>query len=268
MQYKKLSVPKKQSVLFLFCISFYLMHLTACNPKQASYYQGSLDTSRFKNVEIKETVIQKNDILSITVFSDDLAASAIYNQPVMTAGAEGTAGNFRSANSGYLVNEQGDIYFQGLGRLHVAGLTKMSLMELLNEKLKTQLKNPYYAIRFLNYNITIQGEVNHGGEFTIPNERITLLEAIALAGDMTIYAKKDEVIIVREQNGKREIGRVDVTNSDIFNSPYYYLRQNDLIIVQASKKKPAAGRQETIQNISLGASLISALAIIITVFRN
>jgi polysaccharide biosynthesis/export protein len=265
---KNLPAQKKQSVLFLFGIVVYLMHLTACNPKQASYFRGNLDTSRIKNVESKETVIQKNDILSITVFSDNPAASAIYNQPIMTTGGGDATSNVRSANSGYLVNEQGDIYFQGLGQLHIAGLTKTQLVDLLNEKLKTQLKNPYYAIRFLNYNITVQGEVNRGGEFSVPNERITILEAIALAGDMTMYAKRNDVLIIRELNGKREVVRVDLTSPDIFNSPYYYLYQNDLIIVEPTNKKPAAGRQETVQNIGITASIVSAIALIIAIFRN
>jgi polysaccharide biosynthesis/export protein len=265
MHYKKLPTHKKQVVL-LFGIVIYLLNLTSCAPKQASYFQGKLDTSRIKNVEVKETVIQKNDILSITVFSDDPTASAIYNQAVVGAGSGG--GVSTGSTGGYLVNEQGDIYFQGLGRLHIAGLTKTGLTELLNEKLKTQLKNPYYSIRFLNYNITVQGEVNRGGEFTVPNERITILEAIALAGDMTIYAKRNDVLLIRELNGKREIVRIDLTNPDIFNSPYYYLRQKDLVIVEATRKKPSAGRQETVQNIGIATSIISTAAIIIAIFRN
>lgn len=270
MQYKKSPASKMQSVLFLFGIVAGFMYLTACSPKQAGYLQGNLDTSRNKNIDLKETVVQKGDILSITVFSDDPLASALYNQPVVSAGTgAGGGGNVSGGSSGggYLVNEQGDIYFQGLGKLHVAGLTKAGLKELLDEKLKIQLKNPYYAIRFLNYKITVQGEVNRGGEFNVPNERITILEAIALAGDVTMYAKKNDVIIVREINEKREMARVDLTTQDIFNSPYYYLRQNDLVIVEATKKKPSAGRQETVQNISIAASVISAIAIVISVLR-
>src|SRR5687767_169951 len=129
MQNKKSPPYKKQSVLFLFGIVVSLLYLTACSPRQASYFQGNLDTSRIKNVEIKETVIQKNDILSITVFSDDPPASAIYNQPVVTAVSAGGVSGGGMAG-GYLVNEQGNIYFQGLGRLHVAGLTKTGLIEL------------------------------------------------------------------------------------------------------------------------------------------
>jgi polysaccharide biosynthesis/export protein len=263
MQYTKISAfYSKHQAFVLFFISVSLMQLIACAPKQASYFQGNTDTSKIRNIDRKEAIIQKNDILSITVFSDDPTASAIYNQPVLASGGAGGA----STAGGYLVNELGDIYFQGLGKLHVEGLTKVALIDLLNEKLKDQLKNPYYAIRFLNYKITVEGEVNRGGEFNIPNERVTILEAIALAGDMTIYAKKKEVLVVRELNGKREIARVDVTSQDIFNSPYYYMQQNDLVIVEASKK-PSAAKQETVQNIGLAASIISAIAIVIAIFR-
>ena len=264
MQYKKISAfYSKHHAFVLFFIAISLMQLIACAPKQASYFQGNTDTSRIGNVDKKETVIQKNDIISITVFSDDPTASAIYNQPVVSAGG---AGGGAGTASGYLVNENGDIYFQGLGKLHVVGLTKAELINQLNEKLKDQLKNPYYAIRFLNYRIIVQGEVNRSGEFNIPNERVTILEAIALAGDMTIYAQKKNVLIIRELNGKRELARVDVTSKDIFTSPYYYMQQNDLVIVEASKK-PSAARQQTQQNIGLAASVISAIAIVIAIFR-
>lgn len=255
MQYKK-----TPSFFFLFCTAVCLMQMFACAPKQAHYFQGASDSTLYKNVERKEALIQKNDILSITVFSDDPTASAIYNQPLVSAsgGSSGSGGA-----SGYLVNEHGDIYFQGLGKLHVEGLTKTSLMDTLNLRLKDQLKNPYYSVRFLNYKITVQGEVNHGGEFSVPNERVTILEAIALAGDLTIYAKRHDILVIREVNGVRELARVDITNEDIFKSPYYYMQQNDLVIVEATKKKPSAERQETAQNITLAATIISSIAIIV-----
>ncbi|MFT3932724.1 MAG: polysaccharide biosynthesis/export family protein [Chitinophagaceae bacterium] len=208
---------------------------------------------------MKEPVIQKNDILNIQVFSDDPLAAAQYNQPTVSA--------IPSA-IGYLVDEQGDIMMLGVGRLHVQGLTKAELGKLLDENLKDKaLKNPHYNIRFANYKITVQGEVNKAGELNILNDRITILEALAMAGDVTIYGKREDVLIIREQDGKRTMARVNVTDPTIFNSPYYYLQQNDLVIVEPVKRKPTADRQETIQNIGLAASLISIAAVIYSILR-
>jgi polysaccharide biosynthesis/export protein len=269
MHNKKSPAPRHlRTVIFSLVVIVLLMQLTACSRKQVTYFQGSIDTAQVANIERKEAIIQKHDILSIVVFSDDPAASAIYNQALAPAGGGASGSSGGGSASGYLVNEQGDIYFQGLGKLHVEGLTKAALIDLLNDKLKEQLKNPYYAIRFVNYKITVQGEVNRGGEFNIPNERVTILEAIALAGDMTIYAKRQDVLVIREVNGKRTLARLDVTDKDIFNSPYYYMQQNDLVIVEPTKKKPTAERQETLQNIGLLATVISTLAIILTIVRN
>lgn len=238
-----------------------LMQMTACSRKQIAFFQSSFDTSKYTSLAPREVVIQKNDILSITVYSDDAGASALYNQAIAT----GTTGNTGAV--GYLVSEQGDIQFQGVGRLHVEGLTKLQLSALLNERLKEKLKNPYYVIRFLNYRVIVQGEVNRSGELLIPNERVTILEAIALAGDVTIYAKKDDVLLIREMDGKRDIVRLDLRDPNIFNSPYYYLKQNDLIIVQPTRKKPSAERQEIVQNIGLSATLVSMAVVIYSLFR-
>lgn len=248
------------SLLIIAC----LMQMTACSRKPVTYFQSNFDTSKYTSLAPTEVIIQKNDILSITVYSDDAGASALYNQPMVSSGSTSSAG---ITASGYLVSEQGDIQFQGIGRLHVEGLTKTGLSQLLDEKLKDKLKNPYYSIRFLNYRILVQGEVNHSGEISIPNERVTILEAIALAGDVTIYAKRDDVLLIRELNGKRDIVRLNLTDPNIFYSPYYYLKQNDLVIVQPSKRKPSATRQETIQNISLAATLISIAGIIYSILK-
>lgn len=241
------------------------LHLTACGPKQAPYFQGNFDTTRYAEIHIPEIAIQKGDILSITVFSDDPTASAIYNQPVVNVGT--SAGQMGGNTAGYLVDEDGNIQFQALGRLHVEGLSKSALIELLNKKLSTELKNPYYTIRFLNYKITVQGEVNRGGTFMVPNERVTILEALALAGDLTVYAKRNDVLIIREKNGRRELGRADITKPDLFNSPYYYLRQNDMVIVEPTRKKPSAGDQQVQRNVGIITAVVSTLAVVYSILR-
>src|ERR1700743_3803251 len=138
---------------------------------------------------------------------------------------------------GYLVDEKGDIQFQGLGLLHVEGLTKSALKDTLDSRLKEYLKNPYYTIRFMNYRFTMLGEVAHPGIFSIPGEHVSLLEAIGLAGDLTFFGRRDNVLLMRENNGKREWARLDLTKPEVITSPYFYLQQNDVVYVEATTKK-------------------------------
>lgn len=242
------------------------------NIRKLQYMQGAFDTSKLSSYAVPVPVIQKGDLLSITVFSDNPAATALYNQSLVTSstnigGTMGSTGIPPATSPGYLVDEEGNIQFQGIGKLHVEGLTKSSLTDLLNSKLKDLLQNPYYNIRFLNYKITLVGDIARPGVYSIPSERVNIIEAIGLAGDLNITARRDNILIVREQNGKREFGRIDLTKPDIFTSPFYQLQQNDMIYVDLSKAKAAAGDQTTLRNVSITTSIVSAVAIIITIFR-
>jgi len=227
-----------------------------------------------------EPIIQRGDLLSIIVYSDNIAASAPYNEPIIgTSQSLGAAnpvssisGNTGSPNSGgYLVDQNGFIQFPRLGPLRVEGLTKAELVDLLNSKLKdTFLQNPYYSIRFLNFKITIIGEVTRPAIYSISSEKVNILEAIGMAGDMTVFGMKNDVLVIRESDGKREIGKINVSNPLLVESPYYYLRQNDIIIVRASEKKPTASEQQTTRNlarIATLAAIITSIALVISVFQ-
>jgi len=185
------------------------LSFTACiNTRPIQYIQGRFDTAQLSKIEVKEPIIQRADLISITVFSDLAIATAIYNQP--------------NTSGGYLVDDKGNIQMQGLGNLHVEGLTKSELTRLLDSKLGEFLKNPYYIIRFVNYKITIIGEVTREGPIIIPNEKVNIFEAIGLAGGLTIYARRENVMVIREFNGKREFARLDLTNPEVFKSPYFF----------------------------------------------
>ena len=243
-----------------------LLNLGACiNTRPLQYVQGQFDTARLSKYIINDPIIQKGDLISITVYSDNAQATALYNLPNVA----GTSSSGASpATSGYLVDERGYIQFQGIGNLEIAGLTKAQLTDLLNSKLTEYLKNPYYNIRFLNYKITLLGEVNREGIYTIPNERVNVLEAIGLAGGLNVYAKRENVTVIREANGKREFARLDLTSPEVFKSPYYFLQQNDMVLVEQTRTKAAASDQITVRNISLATSIISTLAFLYTVLRN
>ncbi|MBS1917793.1 MAG: polysaccharide biosynthesis/export family protein [Bacteroidetes bacterium] len=248
-----------------------------------TYMQGSFDTAKLSQINLPEPIIQKGDILSIIVYSDNPSATAIYNQALgesssnsssqsSSGGSDAGSGTTTSGTSspssgGYLVDENGNIEFQGLGKLHVEGLTRMQLKELLDSRLKEYLKNPYYSIRFLNYHITMLGEVNHPGILSIPGDHVNLLEALAIAGDMGFYARRDNILIIRTNNNKREFARLDITKPEIMASPFFNLQQNDMVIVEANKKKSVANDQSTIRTISIATSLISVFAIIYSIFK-
>jgi len=252
------------------------MMLPSClNTRHLIYMQGSFDTAKLSNASFAEPVIQKGDLISIIVYSDNPEATRIYNQTLITTGSagggtsEGTLGLAGSAPStpGYPVDENGNIEFQGLGLLHVDGLTRAALKDTLNNRLKDFLNNPYFAIRFLNHRFTMLGEVAKPGIYSIPGDHVNILEALGMAGDMTFFGRRDNVLIVRETDGKREFARLDLTKPDIMASPYFYLQQNDVVVFEPTKKKVAANDQSTIRNITIATSIISTVVLLYTIFK-
>ena len=252
------------------------MHsLSSCgSAKQLMLMQGSFDTAKLSIINPVEQVIRKGDIVSIIVYSDNPEATKIFNQSLITtanAAAIASIGGTQSMGSapsapGYQVDGDGNIVFQGIGKIHVEGLTKALLKDTLDLRLGPYLQHPYYSIRFLNYKFTIMGEVGKPGQISIPGERINMLEAIALSGDLTFYARRDNVLIIRENNNKREFARMDLTKPEIMASPYFYIQQNDIIIVEPTNRKVAANDVVTARNISILLAAISTFAIVYSLF--
>lgn len=212
-----------------------------------------------------EPVIQKSDILSITVSSPNPEATAIYNAPNMIALSTNNisgAGNIAPA-SGYLVNQEGNIEFPGLGNIMLAGLTKQKAKEVITKLLVDNklLVDPIVTIRYLNYRVTVLGEVARPGVQVVPNEKISLLEALGLAGDLTIYARRDNVLLIREEKGSRLVKRINLNSSDILTSPYYYLKSNDVIYVESNSAKVASANrtQQLLPSILSGLSFIAII---------
>lgn len=281
------SVLRNLSVTIAFLFFLFVMLSSCGNTRQLIYMQGKFDTAKLSQIKKIDPVIQKGDLVSIVVYSDNAQATALFNQQLInvnSAGAGGgtntnggggtgsTAGAQQSASSptspGYLVDEDGNIQFQKIGVLHVEGLTRTGLKDLLDSKLKdTFLIHPYYTIRFLNYKFTMLGEVMRPGIFSIPGEHISLLEAIGVAGDITFYGRRDNVLVIREVNGKRDFQRLDLTKPDIMASPYFYLQQGDVVYVEPNKRKVAASDQVTARNISIALSIISTIAIIYSLLK-
>lgn len=260
-------------------LAFLTCMLNSCvSTRSLIYMQGQFDTARLREVSVKENIIQKGDLLSIIVYSDNPEATKIYNQPLITTGgasavgggaagtSQGLGGNAPSAG-GYQVDENGNIEFQGLGLLHVDSLTRAQLKDTLMRRLQNYLVNAYVTIKFLNYRFTMLGEVTRPGIFSIPGDHISLLEGLGMAGDMTFYGRRDNILVIRENSGKREFARLDITKPDIMASPYFYLQSNDVVIVEPTKRKVAASDQTAARNISIAATIISTLAILYSIFR-
>jgi polysaccharide biosynthesis/export protein len=241
------------------------------NVKNFQYLQGSYDTSRISTVNIPEPVIQKGDLLGISVYSDDpLSTAAVIRQANSSMNpTEGASNTLPSQATGYLVNQDGYLELYKLGRLYVEGLSKERLADTLEYLYAKQdlLKNPYIEVRFLNYKITVIGEVGKPGPFTIPVDKVNIFEAVGLAGDITVYGRRDNVLVIRETNGKRTFARLNLKDPNVFLSPYYYLQQNDMVIVDVYKNKAAVNNQNNFQIISLAATIVSVSAVLYSIFR-
>ncbi len=209
-----------------------MISLGSCvSKKEMVYLQDAEGINALEAIVKVEPKIQENDILSINVSAMDAEAALPFNLF--------EAGNTTSVSKPitYLVNSDGDINFPVLGKIKVEGFTTKEITSYLTEALAVYIKNPIVNIRLTNFKVTVLGEVKAPGTYPVPNERISILEAIGLAGDLTIQGKRKTVVLIREQNGKRTFIDIDLTNKEILNSPYFYLAQNDVLIVEPNKTK-------------------------------
>ncbi len=206
-----------------------------------------------------EPIIQSNDLLSIVVSSVNPEAAEIFNSSRNSNAQSSTNAGNTTRVSGYLVDQDGYINFPILGQIKAAGISKKELREEITGQLvsKKLLLSPIVEIRYLNYKVSILGEVKNPSVLNVPSEKISLLEALGMAGDITIYGRRDNVTLIREENGVKKIIKLNLTTNEIFNSPYYYLQSNDIIYVQPNGAKVASstGTKDWIPVILSGISL-------------
>ena len=260
---------KIQNCVFLCLIAF----LASCSaPKEVLYLQD-IASIKEENIDKNyEVIIHKDDLLAILVNSKDPELALPFNMPVVTyqIGAQTTA---QQRLLGYLVDQNGDIDFPLLGKIHVEGLTRMQVTELIKQKLMSEdlIKDPIVTVQFLNFKVSVMGEVTRPGTFDISGDRITLLEALSMAGDLTIYGRRDRVAVIREKDGKRRILYHDLRSSDIFQSPCYYLQQNDIVYVEPNKAKTGQSRINSNNSVGVWLSAVSVLAsitsLMVTMFK-
>lgn len=241
--------------------------------KNVKYFSDVSDSTKImqlKKLDFIEPKIQPDDILSINIQTIDPKSSEVVSMGNQQSSAVGNATTGSSGQiAGYLVDSKGNIEFPFIGKLHVAGLTTEEARELIRTNALQYYKKPTVSLRFANFKITILGEVAKPGTYVLSNEKINILDALGQAGDLTIYGKRNNISLIRTyDDGKREFIHLDITDSNILNSPYYYLRQNDYIYVESNKSKVVASDAIQNRNISIitavAASLVSLLAILIS----
>lgn len=252
----------KNSLKLAFAILLLISMGSCVSNKDMLYLQDK------EGIKVMETIVkvapkmQQGDILSINVSAVDAEATLpfnLYETPILG----NTMTNAKPLS--YLVNSDGEINFPVLGKIKAEGYTTKELTNNLTEALAVYIKNPIVNIRLTNFKVTVLGEVKLPGTYPVPNERISILEAIGLAGDLTIQGKRQTVVLIREQEGKRTFVDIDLTSKELLNSPYFYMAQNDVLIVEPNKSKinsSAVGANTGIILTSIS-FLISIVAILI-----
>jgi polysaccharide export outer membrane protein len=248
--------------------------MTSCNIEKRlpNYLQHVNDSSILREVKIPELRIQKNDMLNIIVYSSSTnreVADELYNLPNRVQNQGGQSA--MSSTSTFLVDVNGNINYPEIGIIHAEGMTRLQLEDTIKVRINAQkemLNNPKVAVRFQNLRVLVMGEVKQQGPISIPGERVTILEAIGLAGGTTDYAVRQKVKIVREIDGKREMGYVDLSSNDLFTSPYYSLMQNDVVVVDPIPRKTRNLIQnEVMQQLGWVISIVTTALLIYNVFK-
>jgi len=262
----------KQSRFFLcfILLPLFLSIISSCAFRKNYIYFSDNKTINTKDSLISYTPILKpDDVLGITISSIDIDAVKPFNQAVISYNSFGqNIGNVTS--QGYLIDSKGMIDFPVLGKIKIAGLNRMEAADYLKEKIKNYIKDPIVIIRILNFKVTIIGDVRSPGTFIFQNERITILDALGLAGDLNITGLRSNILVIREIDGKKTGIRIDLTKSELINSPVYYLQQNDVVYVEQNKTKVNSARYSSNTGVVLSAIsvLISSVYLILTLAKN
>lgn len=265
----------RRSIQFCYFIALLLLASCASNKKNLTTYLGDINNN-FESVRPiennVETKIQPRDLLTISVSSTSPETTSLFSTGAAQAPSTGTGTGNASASAsgtsqaGYLVDTEGYIKFPVLGKIKMSGLTAEQASERITNLIaENYVKAPIVNVNISNFRITVIGEVKNPQTFTVPTARVNIFEAIGLAGDVTALGKKNNVLIIRELNGNRSTVKVNLTNKEVLNSPYFYLRQNDIVYVQQGKA--ARPPQNTLSIVLTVATIISTLSLVATRFR-
>lgn len=261
---------KIKNILFSIGI---LMMLGSCATPNVAYFEGVTPGDLEEVAHPIDIRIRPDDKISILVNSKDPLLANLFNLPAMTRtiGSTGTSSSGGSGVSGYTVNKEGNIDFPVLGAIYVAGMTREEIAAYIKEELiqKNLVKDPIVTVEFMNLTVSVLGEVASPGRYNIDKDRFTLLEALSMAGDLTIFAKRDNVLVQRDENGKKVLYRVNLNSGqDLYASPVYYLQQNDVVYVEPSsmRARQATVNGNNVRSATFWMSLVSLLTTITVLF--
>ena len=249
---------------FIKTINFFVLLFlcfSCASRKDIVYYQNIDGMNAQQNANSYEVKIQPDDLLMIIVSAEDPEIALPFNLTSITmpSATNLLATTGQQTIQSYLVDRNGNIEFPVLGKLQVGGLSRTEVLQSLKDKIGVYIKNPIINLRIMNFKISLQGEVSVPGTYSVTSERVTLIEALSMAKDLTIYGKRHNILVIREINGIKSYNRVDITKADFINSPFYYLAQNDVVYVQPNNVKVNAAAVGP--NTSV---IISAISILIS----
>lgn len=264
---KRRSIKKKLLGVLIFTGT--MLAISCTTTKNVAYFQdisAAEQSELAATAKFTEPVIQADDILSISIFTIDANTNMIVNQAASQAisvnmGSVSTLGA-TPPTAGFLVDRNGEIDLSVVGKVKVIGLTTYQARDLIKEKASVVYANPNVQVRFANFKVTILGEVARPASYVIPNEKVSVLDALGLAGDLTIFGRRENITLIRDNVGKKEFARLNLNSKEIFNSPYYYLKQNDVIYVEPNKGKAASLNQARTQTFAIIGTALSVLIVL------
>jgi polysaccharide export outer membrane protein len=246
----------KKVILF---IAIYTSIITGCAPRRDLVYFSNLakQTSEVK-LQGQEVKIQQNDLLSVSINSLNQESNVLFAVNTKNAGAES---NYKV--DGYRVSKDGMINLPVVGNVRLEGLTIEQAQATISKELDKYVKKPVVDVQLVNFKVTVIGEVNRPSTFTVQGDNINLLEALGMAGDMTVYGKRENILVIRQQDGQRVMKRLNLNNQDVMDSPFFYLKQNDVVYVEPDKSKAIEYSPNT-RIMPVVIASISAVAVLIT----
>ncbi|MCI6617889.1 MAG: polysaccharide biosynthesis/export family protein [Prevotella sp.] len=259
-----------------FIVSTMILLVTGCTgSKKVAYFQNIDQVSLASSRGLFDAKIMPKDMLTITVNTTDPAAAAPFNLSVSnTVGTSGQLSSGGGSLQGYLVDNTGKINFPVIGQVHVAGMTKTQCQDLIREKIAPYMaerENPIVTVRMSSYRVTVTGEVNSPGVIPVTTEKMSVIEALAQAGDLSIYGRRDNVLLIREDaTGEKSYHRLNLNDANLINSPFYYLQQNDILYVEPNgvkAKNSGIGSSTTIWFSFIGI-VTSVASLLVNILRN
>ncbi len=253
-------------IKYTLCFLIGTLLLSSCKSAKDILYLQDLEHNKQRPVELKAPTVQVGDILNIIVNAQNPVLAMPFNLSTVSFSGYSGGGGGMYQIQGYMVSDIGTISFPILGVLKVAGLTTSEVADkIINEIVKGNfIKDPVVNVRFGNFKISVLGEVSRPGTFKIENERVSIFDALSLAGDMTIYGRRDNVFVLREENGVRKTYEMDLRSQEVFDSPYFFLKQNDIVFVNPNKSKIQMGGINQNNNVGVWMGLIGTATSVTT----